>query len=140
MLLIQDDGVGFDATELPRPDGSWAGSTGPGLPQLTEMACRAEDLGGTVQIDATPGWGTTIRAAVPYRPAHRPHAGRDRPCWSSSIGPLVRAGLVALLGQTADTVQVVGEIGGGDDVLDAYRLLQPDVVLIDVALPGGAAR
>ena len=77
VLLIQDDGVGFDATELPRPDGSWAGSTGPGLPELSEMAIRTEHLGGTVQIDATPGWGTTIRAAVPYLTL--PTARADRP-------------------------------------------------------------
>src|SRR4029077_10098502 len=67
VLLIQDDGVGFDSTELPRPDGSRASSVGPGLTELTEMAIRAEDLGGSVQIDATPGWGTTIRAAIPYQ-------------------------------------------------------------------------
>ena len=137
VLLIQDDGVGFDATELPRPDGSWAGSTGPGLPQLSELAVRTEHLGGTVQIDATPGWGTTIRAAVPYRGLR---TATDR----STVlvvehRPLVRAGLVAVLGQTGDTVQVVGEVEAGDDVPGAYRLLQPDVVLIDVALPDGAA-
>src|SRR6478609_10974877 len=137
VLLIQDDGVGFDATELPRPDGSWAGSTGPGLPQLTEIAIRTERLGGTVQIDATPGWGTTIRAAVPYRGL------RTAPERSTVLvvehRPLVRAGLLAILGQTGDTVQVVGEVETGDDVLDAYRLLHPDVVLIDVALPDDAA-
>jgi signal transduction histidine kinase/DNA-binding NarL/FixJ family response regulator len=139
VLLIQDDGVGFDATELPRPDGSWAGSTGPGLPQLSEIAIRTEHLGGTVQIDATPGWGTTIRAAVPYLtlpPA--PAAGRST-VLIVEHRPLVRAGLVAILGQAGETVQVVGEVETGDDLPGAYRLLQPDVVLIDSALPAGAA-
>ena len=140
VLLIQDDGVGFDAAELPRPDGSRSHSSlsGPtASPDLTETASRAEILGGTVQIDATPGWGTTIRVAIPYH-----QESPDTPARSTVLvvehRPLVRAGLLALLGGTADSVQVVGEIGGGDDALDAYRLLQPDVVLIDVALPTGA--
>jgi DNA-binding NarL/FixJ family response regulator len=34
---------------------------------------------------------------------------------------------------------VVGEVGAGAELLDAYRLLQPEVVLIDVALPGSTA-
>jgi DNA-binding NarL/FixJ family response regulator len=101
------------------------------------MASRTQQLGGTVQIDATPGWGTTIRAAVPFR-----SAAIAAPVRSTVLvvehRPLVRAGLVALLGQAGDTVQVVGEVESGDDVLDAYGLLEPDAVLIDVALPGGA--
>ena len=136
VLLIQDDGVGFDATELPRPDGSWAGSTGPGLPQLSEMAVRTEHLGGTVQIDATPGWGTTIRAAVPYLASPAAAADGRSTVLIVEHRPLVRAGLLALLGQTGDTVQVVGEVETGDDLPGAYRLLQPDVVLIDVGVAG----
>ena len=139
VLLIQDDGVGFDAGELPRPDGSRGHSplSGSAVPRdLTETASRAQILGGTVQIDATPGWGTTIRVAIPYH-----QASPATPARSTVLvvehRPLVRAGLLALLGRTADSVQVVGEIGGGDDALDAYRLLHPDVVLIDVALPTG---
>ena len=137
VLLIQDDGVGFDVAQLPRPDGSRAGLSGPGLPEITEIAHRAEHLGGAVQIDATPGWGTTIRAAVPYRPAPPGPAPR------SSVlvvehRPMVRAGLLAALAEAGDAIAVVGEISGADEVLDAYRLLQPDVVLLDGALPGGA--
>jgi len=139
VLLIQDDGVGFDSTQLPRPDGSRTGQPRSGPPELADMARGAERLGGTLHIDATPGWGTTIRAAIPY--AHEAALPDHR----STVlvvehRPLVRAGLVALLGQQADLVQVVGEIDSADDVLHAYRLLDPDVVLIDVALPGGAGQ
>lgn len=142
VLLIQDDGVGFDTAELPRPDGSRThGSRGPVNPpdpdSPAETASRAEILGGSVQIDATPGWGTTIRVAIPYRSAS-PGAPPRSTVLVVEHRPLVRAGLVALLSQTADSVQVVGEIDGGTDALDAYRKLRPDVVLIDVALPNGA--
>lgn len=140
VLLIQDDGVGFDATHLPRPDGTGAGTVVSGRPELTETTTRAASLGGTVQVDATPGWGTTIRAAIPYRAPHHHPQPRSR----SSVlvvehRPLIRAGLLALLGQHADAVQVAGEVDSAADVLQAFRLLDPDVVLIDVALPGGAA-
>ena len=138
VLLIQDDGIGFDVGELPRPDGSRAGSPGPGLPELTEIARHTERLGGAVQVDPTPGWGTTIRAAIPDR-----SPAPERPARSTVLvvehRPLVRAGLLALLAQAADTVQVIGEVAHGSDVPGAYRLLQPDVVLLDGALPGGAA-
>ena len=46
-----------------------------------------------------------------------------------------RAGLIALL-QTAPGVEVVGEAATGEAGLDVVRDVQPDVVLMDVNLPG----
>ncbi len=143
VLLVQDDGVGFDLAEVPRPDGSRVGPRGPGLPELAEISERARDLGGTVQIDATPGWGTTIRAAIPFRsmaegnPAPQP--GRRPTVLVVEQRPLVRAGLISLLQEHGDLVQVVGEVTDAGEAMDAVRLLTPDVVLIDVALPSGGA-
>ena len=134
VLLIQDDGTGFDLDAVPGPDG-----TRPSRPhQISDIAHRAEHLGGSVQVDAIVGWGTTIRAAIPYRPSPAEPAAR------SSVlvvehRPLIRAGIVALLAQNAENVQVIGEIDGSDSVVAAYRLLQPDVVLIDVAVPDAVA-
>ena len=48
---------------------------------------------------------------------------------------LVRAGLRALL-QSLDGVQVVAEVGGGHEALQAVAHHQPDVVLMDIAMPG----
>jgi DNA-binding NarL/FixJ family response regulator len=48
---------------------------------------------------------------------------------------LVRAGLRALL-QSLDGVQVVAEVGGGHEALQAVSKHQPDVVLMDIAMPG----
>jgi len=48
---------------------------------------------------------------------------------------LVRAGLRALL-QSLDGVQVVAEVGGGHEALQAVAAHQPDVVLMDIAMPG----
>ena len=48
---------------------------------------------------------------------------------------LVRGALAALLTLERD-LDVVGEVGRGDEVLDACRTLHPDVVLMDVEMPG----
>jgi signal transduction histidine kinase len=52
-LLLQDDGVGLPAGH----------SQGMGL---LSMQARAAELGGTCQIDGTPGQGTHIRVQIPY--------------------------------------------------------------------------
>lgn len=48
---------------------------------------------------------------------------------------LVRGALAALLSLESD-LEVVGEVGRGDEVVDACRTHQPDVVLMDVEMPG----
>lgn len=49
--------------------------------------------------------------------------------------PLVCAGLAALL-QQQDDVEVVATVAGGREAIDAVRSLSPDVVIMDVAMPG----
>ncbi|MBB5918514.1 two-component system response regulator DesR [Nocardia transvalensis] len=48
---------------------------------------------------------------------------------------LVRGALAALLGLESD-LEVVGEVGRGDEVLAAVERTTPDVVLLDVEMPG----
>lgn len=59
-LEVQDAGRGFT---LPKAD---APPSGHGL---GNMRARAEELGGTLQIDSQPGRGTRLRACVPHQPA-----------------------------------------------------------------------
>ena len=49
--------------------------------------------------------------------------------------PVVREGLVAIL-EAQDDMNVVGEAGDGDQALRIYRSVRPDVVLMDLAMPG----
>jgi DNA-binding NarL/FixJ family response regulator len=49
--------------------------------------------------------------------------------------PIVRSGIVALL-QTAGDVEVVGEAATGLEVVELARHLEPDVVLMDLRMPG----
>ncbi|MEV4534757.1 response regulator transcription factor [Asanoa sp. NPDC049518] len=48
---------------------------------------------------------------------------------------LVRGALAALLSLEPD-LEVVAEVGRGDEVVDAARLSDPDVALLDVEMPG----
>lgn len=49
--------------------------------------------------------------------------------------PVVRGGIVALLG-TADDLEVVGEAATGLEVVELAIQLEPDVVLMDLRMPG----
>jgi DNA-binding NarL/FixJ family response regulator len=49
--------------------------------------------------------------------------------------PIVRSGIVALL-QTAEDVEVVGEASTGLEAVDFALALRPDVVLMDLRMPG----
>lgn len=49
--------------------------------------------------------------------------------------PVVREGLVAIL-EAQDDLTVVGEAGDGEQALQRYKAVEPDVVLMDLAMPG----
>ncbi len=49
---------------------------------------------------------------------------------------VVRMGLIAVL-QTDDRLKIVGEAANVDGAIEQYRNLLPDVVLMDLRLPGG---
>ena len=48
--------------------------------------------------------------------------------------PLIRAGVVAFLATEPD-LQVVAEAANGEDALEQYRELRPDIVLMDLSMP-----
>jgi DNA-binding NarL/FixJ family response regulator len=48
---------------------------------------------------------------------------------------LFRAGLISLLSEMAE-FQIVGEAGDGESAVELVRRVQPDIVLLDVNMPG----
>jgi signal transduction histidine kinase len=63
-LAIQDDGSGFDLNQAARGMG------------ISNMRARAEELGGTFELQAQPGGGTTVRLSIPYVVAEPAQHGR----------------------------------------------------------------
>lgn len=132
-VLVEDDGRGFDTTAFARGGARPTASRGLGLRGLV---ARAQHFGGSVQVDSTPGWGTRVRAEIPYRPPDADDGPRAR--WRVLVvhdSPVVRAGLVRMLGLVEPDIQVVGELGDSSQAVDAYRLLRPHVVLTHLRMP-----
>ena len=129
-IVVEDDGSGFDPATLATGSRSGLGLTG--------IVARAQHLGADLQIESTPGWGTRVRAHIPYR--RTPATDRqDADTWRVLVvhpRPVVRAGLVRLLARAEPDIRVVGEIGEARAVVDAVETLGPDVVLLDLQMPG----
>ncbi len=129
-VVVEDDGRGFE------PADGEVRRAGLGL---TGIVARARQLGAGLRIESTPGWGTRIRVTIPYAAAGEdPPAGAPAP-WRVLVvdrRPVVRAGLVRLLARAEPEVQVVGEIADAREVVDAVRVLDPHVVLLDLRMPG----
>ena len=49
---------------------------------------------------------------------------------------MVRGALSALLGREKD-IEVVAEVGRGDEVVQTAKACQPDIALLDIEMPGG---
>lgn len=127
-VIVEDDGRGFDAVLQP--------AAGRGL-GIGGLLSRAQQVGGTIHIDSTPGWGTRVRADLPYIvPTSDHNLGRRWRVLVIHDQPVIRAGLVGLLAHAEPGVQVVGEIGDPNRAADAVALLHPDVVLADIQTAG----
>lgn len=126
--LVEDDGRGFDVAAV-----NGRASRGLGLRGLV---ARADHLGGTVQIESTPQWGTKVRAELPYFTGASADDSRTR--WRVLVvheSAVVRAGLVRMLGAIEPDIQVVGEVAESSQAIEAYQLLRPHVVLAHLDLP-----
>jgi signal transduction histidine kinase/DNA-binding NarL/FixJ family response regulator len=132
-LLVQDDGAGFDRTQVEGDD------TQHGL-GLGGMAERARLLGGTLELDSTPGWGTRIRAWIPSSfdasDAIDPAADPVRILVVDDHA-VTRAGIVRVLSRSDPAMHVVGEARSGTQAITEWRALRPDVVLMDLQMLDG---
>jgi two-component system, NarL family, nitrate/nitrite sensor histidine kinase NarX len=128
-VIVEDDGRGFDVSAQ---DARLNGGVG-----LVGLVRRAAQVGGRVQIDSTPGWGTRIRADLPYvqQLDHLADRARLRVVVAHDM-PAMRAGLVRLLDTSEPGVQVVAETADVTAAVDAVAMLRPDVVIAGLSLPG----
>jgi len=49
--------------------------------------------------------------------------------------PLLRQGVASIL-ESADDIELIGQAQSGEEALEAYRALMPDVTLMDIQMPG----
>jgi PAS domain S-box-containing protein len=151
-VTVADSGPGFDPAAL----GRLGESGGLGLFSIRE---RLGLIGGRVEIDSKPGQGSRIRLVVPLGAAFAPAPARvegvvpdPSPGLVPTAGPapgararirvlladdhaVVREGVARLLGGEPD-IEVVGQAAEGHEALRLARELLPDVVLMDVSMPG----
>ncbi|MDX6501754.1 MAG: hypothetical protein QOG23_5014, partial [Blastocatellia bacterium] len=123
-LLVQDDGRGFDPRNLPDDAGSG----------LRRMADRAHAVGGRVELDSLPGWGTSLRVRFPYA---RPPSATDSRALRVVIvdpQPLVRAGVTRLLAQASLSIEVVGEAETAQQAVKLQGAVKADVVVASLRL------
>jgi PAS domain S-box-containing protein len=145
-ITVADQGIGFDPATL--VDRAKAGHVGWGLFSIRE---RLTLLGGRLEIDSSPGRGTTFRVIAPRGRAHgsvgaassvlepSPDAARTasrrrlRILIADDHAP-VRKAIRGLLQARAE-FQVAGEAANGLEAIVQAHALRPDVVLMDVSMP-----
>jgi signal transduction histidine kinase len=143
-ITIEDEGTGFDLERLESTDDPLNHT---GLLRIRE---RLQLLGGRVEIESSPGKGTQVTVQVPNLRASAPEAAemeRDLlPVTETSAAPnkirvvlvddhaILREGLASLLQRYTD-IEVVGEAEDGQVAIELARVLQPDVIVMDLSMP-----
>ena len=129
-ITIADEGIGFDLEQKLVP----GLSSGYGLFRIGE---RMKLLGGRMQVDSQPGKGTIVALTlVPGTNGNAPKI-EAAPLRLMLVDDhaLIRESLRTTLAREHD-ITVVGEAGDGETALKMARELAPDMVLMDVAMPG----
>ncbi len=154
-FVVEDTGIGirrahlaeiFDLFHQVREDRTWAEGTGLGLAICKRLVAL---MGGTLEVESTQGVGSRFwfdvalpaspRPASPLLAAAPPERrivgieGAGRRVLVVDDEPDGRALLCSLLGPLGFEVHPVG---GGEDAVGAAARLRPDVVLMDIRMPG----
>ncbi len=141
-IAVRDHGRGFDVESALKQDSP----TGLGLLSLRE---RIEAIGGVLEIQSIVGAGSTFTIFLPSSAtmaegvlkettpefAGKPRNGRKLSVLVVDDHAVIRQGLVLLLNEEPD-LEVVGEASGGDAAVELAHQLLPDVVVMDLAMPG----
>jgi PAS domain S-box-containing protein len=150
-IVVADNGVGFDPA-MSRSAG--AGGSGFGLFSIRE---RLDLVGGRLEVESTPSQGSRFTLTVPVGnpPVSGSSTAAAEPAPAAATAdqgpaptpdekirvlvaddhPIVRRAQARLLSSEPD-IQIVGEAATGEQAVELTRQLLPDVVLLDVSMPG----
>jgi len=155
-IQVTDEGQGFDPTSAVSSDGNQFRSMGFGHVSIRE---RMMALKGRLDIDSSPGRGTCVRLVLPHESPTRvttdgqPQAVSVLPSRSKPVGrsdsssgsrarvllvddhAMVREGVRASL-ESHGNFEVIGEASSGIEAIELAHVLQPDVIVMDVNMPG----
>jgi signal transduction histidine kinase/ActR/RegA family two-component response regulator len=153
-VTVEDRGTGFNTSKLlPSRD-----SHGVGLLSIRE---RLTLIGGMVEIISAPGQGTQVTVEIPYQSlegesdvsmalesvetaptVEASDEGQPADTAGDAIRVLlvddhavVRQGLAGILDSEPD-IELIAEAGDGREAVDLARRLHPDVIVMDVSMPG----
>ncbi len=148
---VADEGAGFNPRDLHSTEDN---HTDMGLFSIRE---RLSYLGGTMEIESSPGKGSRFRLISPYdtKIEQSLEVGKgpksDIPIAMASSGKLgstakirvvlvddhivMRQGLAGLLEAEPD-IKIVGEASDGESAVKLVRKIRPDIVLMDIGMPG----
>jgi CheY-like chemotaxis protein len=146
LLTVRDAGEGFDINAVHyEPSGEHFG--------LFSIQERMEAMSGWCRIESAIGSGTTVElglAAIPSDAKPTPHFSRrasrqptvmrltEPSRWRVLIvddHAMVRQGLRSIL-ETYPDLEVIGEAANGIEAVESSVNSQPDVVVMDINLPG----
>lgn len=150
-VSVCDEGKGFDPEKKDVGKGD-----GFGLFSIRE---RLELIGGRMEIESIAGQGTCVRLYAPVKmteeqrsdpsefhrtlvemleetgpPKPAPHTGRPIRVLLADDHRIIRASLAGLL-RNQPGIEVVGQAGDGQEVIEKARSLRPDVIVMDVTMP-----
>ncbi len=131
-ISILDKGMGFDPDPL-RSSGTSSGGFG-----LFSIRERLSLLGGELQVESARGKGTRVTLCTPAVLAplqSKPEDRRRIRILLVDDHPIMRDGIARLFEHEPD-IEVVGEAADGRAAIERANELQPDVVLMDVNMPG----
>ena len=130
-ITVTDEGIGFDPASVVAR--TTAGHAGWGLFSIRE---RLTLLGGGFEIVSAPGKGSQFRLFAPRGAIGLPSpAASPRPLRILLVDDHVAMRNVLRRLLDRPEFQVVGEAADGLEAIAQTRTLQPDVILMDVAMP-----
>jgi signal transduction histidine kinase len=143
-IRVIDSGSGFDPQARLEQDKK----TGLGLLSIKE---RAAHIGGCLEIESAPGEGSCFTLTVPFKvevgdkretQTDSRDTSPDKPRSAAGLRVLfcddhhlIRRSLVQMVNKQQG-VRVVGEASDGTEAVKLCRQLTPDVVVMDISMPG----
>jgi DNA-binding NarL/FixJ family response regulator/signal transduction histidine kinase len=122
--VVEDYGAGF--SNYGGPERRKSGHFGLGI-----MRERAEEVGGSLEIESAPGSGTRVTVILPRQPKAESKLGRR--VLLVDDHPLFLEGMVNLMAGRGLTV--VGTANDGLEAQAKARELRPEVILMDIEMP-----